>query len=85
VEKAMKHLPKTDSISELAEFWQAHDVTDFEGELEEVTAPVFQKGDQFQVRLSARDVSALKSRARQAQVSESELVSQWVHERLGRA
>lgn len=79
----MKHLPKTDSISELADFWQAHDLTDFEGELEEVTAPVFQKADQFQVRLSAPDARALRSKARRAHISEEELVSQWVHERLG--
>ncbi len=79
----MKHLPTTDSISELAEFWQAHDLTDFEGELEEVTSPTFQKGDQFQVRLSASDARALRSKARHAHVSEGELVSQWVHERLG--
>lgn len=79
----MKHLPKTDSISELAEFWQAHDLTDFEDELEEVTTPVFQQADQFQVRLSSRDARALRSKARQARLSEGELLSQWVHERLG--
>ncbi|MBK1703730.1 CopG family antitoxin [Halochromatium glycolicum] len=79
----MKHLLNTDSISELAEFWQAHDLTDFEDELEEVTTPVFQQADRFQVRLSSRDARALRSKARQAQLSEGELLSQWVHERLG--
>lgn len=34
-------LPKTDSIQELAKFWDAHDLADFEDEMEEVTAPVF--------------------------------------------
>ena len=34
-------LPKTDSIDELAEFWDTHDLTDFEEELEEVPEPVF--------------------------------------------
>jgi hypothetical protein len=34
-------LPKTDSILKLAEFWDTHDLTDFEDELEEVTEPVF--------------------------------------------
>lgn len=34
-------LPKTDSIRELAAFWDAHDVTDFEGALEDVAGPVF--------------------------------------------
>lgn len=83
METTMKHLPETDSISELAEFWQTHDVTDFENELEEVTTPVFQRVDQFPVRLSASDARALRSKARKAHVSEGELVSQWVHERLG--
>ena len=34
-------LPKTDSIQELAQFWDTHDLTDFEDELKEVTEPVF--------------------------------------------
>jgi hypothetical protein len=79
----MKQIPSTDSISELAEFWQAHDITDFEAELEEVTTPVFQHAPQIQVALSVPDAHALRTRARQARVSESELVSRWVHERLG--
>jgi hypothetical protein len=43
MEKPMttRKLPKTDSIQELARFWDAHDVTDFQDELEEVTEPVF--------------------------------------------
>jgi hypothetical protein len=35
-------LPNTDSIKELAEFWDTHEVTDFEDELEEVKQPVFE-------------------------------------------
>jgi hypothetical protein len=38
-------LPKNDSIEELAEFWDTHDLTDFENELEEVAESVFRKGD----------------------------------------
>lgn len=46
VERLMKKrkLPKTDSIQELAEFWDTHDLTDFEDELEEVHEPIFQRG-----------------------------------------
>lgn len=36
-----QRLPQTDSIRELAEFWDKHDLTDFESELEEVVEPVF--------------------------------------------
>jgi hypothetical protein len=43
MEKSMKKttLPRTDSIQELAQFWDTHDLTHFEEELEEVTEPVF--------------------------------------------
>ena len=36
------NIPQTDSIQELADFWDTHDLTDFEDELEEVTEPVFE-------------------------------------------
>ena len=39
-----KNIPKTDSIQELAHFWDTHDLTDFEDELEEVDEPVFELG-----------------------------------------
>lgn len=34
---------QTDSISELARFWDTHDLTDFDEELMEVTEPVFDR------------------------------------------
>ena len=37
-----KKIPQTDSIEELAQFWDLHDLTDFEDELEEIDEPVFQ-------------------------------------------
>jgi pyridoxamine 5'-phosphate oxidase len=43
--RAMKKskLPKIESVQELADFWDSHDCTDFEEELEEVTEPVFER------------------------------------------
>jgi len=35
------NLPKTDSVQKLAEFWDTHDLTDFEDQLEETPKPVF--------------------------------------------
>ncbi|HYJ87535.1 MAG TPA: hypothetical protein VEW46_15850 [Pyrinomonadaceae bacterium] len=35
-------LPKADSIKELAQFWDEHDLTDFEDELEEVNDAFFE-------------------------------------------
>lgn len=34
-------LPQTDSITELAQFWDEHDLTDYEDELEEVESTIF--------------------------------------------
>ena len=41
----MKNLkiPETDLIEGLAYFWDTHDLTDFEEELEEVTESVFER------------------------------------------
>ena len=35
-------IPETDSIQEMAHFWDTHDLTDFEDELEEVCDQVFE-------------------------------------------
>ena len=35
-----KNIPQTDSIKKLANFWDTHDLTDFEDELEEVNETV---------------------------------------------
>lgn len=36
-------IPQTDSIAELAQFWDSHSVADFDDQLEEVTEPVFDR------------------------------------------
>ena len=46
-------LPKTDSIQKLAEFWDTHDLTDFEDELEEVAEPIFVRGSAIKVHLES--------------------------------
>jgi len=37
-----KKIPETDSIQELVHFWNTHDLTDFEDQLEEINEPVFE-------------------------------------------
>lgn len=49
------NLPKTDSIQELAQFWDTHDLTDFEVELEEVTEPVFESATVIPLNLESED------------------------------
>lgn len=41
--KSKALLPRTDSIRELADFWDAHDLTDFSDQLEEVAEPLFER------------------------------------------
>lgn len=78
----MNSLPKTDSISELAKFWDNHDLTDFEAELDEVTEPVFQPKTQVAVFLPPADVRLLHKMATTQQLSEAELIASWIHERV---
>ena len=48
-------IPRTDSIEELARFWDTHDLTEYEDELEEVPGPVFERETVVNVRLPARE------------------------------
>jgi predicted DNA binding CopG/RHH family protein len=86
MEKAMKKSrpPRTDSIPELAEFWDTHDLTDFEDELEEVTEPVFARGTAVRVYLQSKEVKAVRKLAEAKGVSGEELIQQWVRQRLAR-
>ncbi len=45
---------QTDSIQELAQFWDTCDLTDFEDQLEEVTAPVFEHRIEMHVHLGLK-------------------------------
>jgi len=75
-------IPQTDSIRELAEFWDTHDLTDFEHQLEEVTEPVFERQKAVQVLLPTRDAEALESLAQSQGVDSAELIRTWVREKV---
>ena len=77
-------LPQTDSIQELAQFWDTHDVTDFTDELEEVTEPVFVRGTAITVPLESREVEAVEQMAQAKGVSREELIRAWVVQKLTR-
>ena len=77
-----KQLPQTDSIEELAKFWDTHDVTDFEQELEEVPEPVFKHDKPIQVHLPKKEGNAIGRIARAKGVSREELVRRWVRQNL---
>jgi hypothetical protein len=52
-------LPNKDSFAELATFWDTHDLTDFEEDLEEVGEPLFvrAKGTSLSIDLQPADAS----------------------------
>jgi len=56
-------LPQSDSIQELAKFWDTHDLTDFEDQLEEVGEGVFQRETEITVHLEITEAEALRKMA----------------------
>ena len=79
----MTNWPTTDSIQELAAFWQAHDLTDFEDELEEVAEPVFQRAHVVGVALTQAEHQAIRDAAVGRGLDEAALIHEWVKEKLG--
>lgn len=81
--KARK-IPKTDSIEELARFWDTHDLTDFETQLEDISEPVFKQKSEtiIPVRLRRHEAEAVKRAAKTKRVRETTLLRQWVREKL---
>lgn len=79
-----QRIPQTDSIQELAEFWDTHDVTDFEDELEEVTEPVFVRPSQTTIRLPLplQAWEALRKLAVDKGTTDVALAQEWVLEKL---
>ena len=75
-------LPKTDSIQKLAEFWDTHDVTDFDDELKNVAEPVFVRGRAIEVHLESREAEVVQQMAQAKGVSQDELIGAWVLEKL---
>jgi hypothetical protein len=77
-------IPQTDSIEELAQFWQTHDVTDFEDQLEEVQEPIFEQSPQivFTIQLPVKEVEVIRRIAKSNGVEQSTLVRQWVLEKV---
>jgi len=77
-------IPQTDSIQELAEFWDTHDVTDYEDELEEILEPVFVRPPQKTIRipLPVQDFEILRRLAIENGTTDVGLAQEWVLEKL---
>ncbi len=77
-----RKIPTTDSIQELATFWQHHDLTEFENELEEVSGPVFRRAHVVGVPLTEDEHEAIRDAAASRGIDESALIREWVKEKL---
>ena len=84
MEKPMSKIPQIDSIAELARFWDTHDLTEFEEELEEVQETVFDREEQavVRLRLDPEEAAALHRFAASKGVDDTDLVAEWVREKL---
>ena len=78
----MMKIPQTDSIEKLAEFWDSHDVTDFEEELEEVADPVFQSKTVVKVPLDSQQAELARQLADAKGITLPNLIQQWVRDRV---
>lgn len=76
-------IPTTDSIKELAQFWDTHDLTDVEDQLEEVSEPVFErKAETIFVRLQFQEAETVKQIAQSRGIKRADLIRRWVLEKL---
>jgi hypothetical protein len=75
---------QTDSIEELARFWDTHDLTDFQDELEEIAEPVFERNNSavLTIHLQPQEAEAVKRIAQSKGVKQATLVRQWVLEKI---
>ena len=76
-------IPQIDSIQELAAFWDTHDLTEFEDELEVVGGTMFEcQAELVAVPLRPTEVEAVKRIADSKGIGYDALIREWVLERL---
>lgn len=75
-------IPKTDSIEELARFWDTHDLTDYWDELPEVPSPFPRRSDALRIVLSPEEREAVRKQAASQGVEEAILIHEWVKEKI---
>ncbi len=73
---------QTDSIRELADFWDTNDLTDFDAELEEVDEPVFDRQTTVTVSLAPDESRTVRALARASGISHAQLITRWIVERI---
>ncbi|MDE0086960.1 MAG: CopG family antitoxin [Candidatus Poribacteria bacterium] len=68
-------IPQTDSIQELARFWDSHDLTDFENELEEVQESILEPI--VPLTLTSEEAAAVTAAAKSRGISPVMLIREW--------
>jgi hypothetical protein len=78
-------LPQTDSITELAAYWDTHDLTDHDEELEEVANPFDKREKQtvVQVPLESAQIASAQKIADSRGITLPVLLQQWIGEHVG--
>lgn len=76
-------IPQSDSIQELAAFWDTHDLTEFEDQLEVVGGTVFEhQAELVAVPLQPMEIEAVKRIADSKGIGCDALIREWVIEKL---
>ena len=76
-------IPQSDSIHELAAFWDTHDLTEFEGQLEVVGGTVFgRQAELVSVALQPTEIEAVQRIADSKGIGYDVLIREWVIEKL---
>jgi hypothetical protein len=75
-------IPQTDSIHELAQFWDTHDLTEFEDQLDEVVEPVFERQTTVTIQLPFKEAEAVENLAKSKGLDSAKLIRQWVLEQV---
>ena len=71
-------IPTTDSIEQLAQFWDNNDITDYEDELEEVKEPIFERETVLKINLQSHEIEAVQKLAALKGLSCDQLIHQWI-------
>jgi hypothetical protein len=84
MEKPMNspEIPQTDSIQELARFWDTHDLTDFEEQLEEVSETVFERKTAVRIQLEPEEFEAVNEIAKSKGVGSADVIREWIIEKI---
>ncbi|QTA80186.1 Toxin-antitoxin system, antitoxin component, CopG-like [Desulfonema limicola] len=78
----IKTIPKTDSIKELEQFWDTHDLTDYEDQLEEVADTVFESKNTIRIDLDVDEAETIKRIALKKGIPYQILVKEWVLDKV---